>query len=489
MTKVPYDHRGVNGQNRPETGRSQLVPILTFLGAAGTVTGSRFLVETDRARVLIDAGLFQGLKALRLRNREPFPVDPTTLDAVVVTHAHIDHIGYLPVLVREGMTAPVHASAATVDLARIVLPDSGHLQEEEADYANRKGFSKHHPALPLYTEADARSSLANLVPTPFGRELEVAPGVHVTLEPAGHILGSAIVRLRLEGTPERTVVFSGDLGRHEHPILCSPSPIGHADVVVMESTYGDRLHDDADALERLAEAIRRTAKRGGTILIPAFAVDRTEVVLLYLRQLVAAGEIPDLPIYVDSPMALSALEVYRSALAEPAADIAADVARAARDGDPFDSGRVTEVRDVEHSKALADLHGPMIIVSASGMATGGRVVHHLRRLLPNHNNSVLLVGYQAAGTRGRLLADGATEVKMLGRHVRVRAEVVDLGAFSVHADRSELMEWLRTAQPAPEVVYLVHGEPDSARSLKALLDDASPHETVVARDRERVRLD
>lgn len=464
-------------------------PVLTFLGAAGTVTGSRFIIDTERARVLVDAGLFQGLKPLRLRNWERFGVDPQSIDATVVTHSHIDHIGYLPALVRDGMTAPVHLTAGTAALARIVLPDAGHLQEEEADYANRKGFSKHHPALPLYTEEDALVSLGSLVPGPFGVETEIAPGVHITLRPAGHILGSSTVTLRLEDADDRTVVFSGDLGRHEHPILCPPSPIGRADVVVMESTYGNRFHDDADALDRFGSAISRTVARGGTVLIPAFAVDRTEVVLFHLRRLVEAGAVPDVPIYVDSPMALNALAVYRRAITEPSADIATDVALAARNSDLFDGGRVTEVRDVENSKALADLHGPMIIVSASGMATGGRVVHHLRRLLPNHNNTVLLVGYQAAGTRGRLLADGAGEVKMLGRDVRVRAEVVDLGAFSVHADQRELLDWLVTADPPPEVVYLVHGEPRSTEALKVVLDERNIHQTVIASHGERVRLD
>ena len=468
---------------------SLTVPVLTFLGAAGTVTGSRFLIDTERARVLVDAGLFQGLKPLRQRNWDRFGVDPAGIDAAVVTHSHVDHIGYLPVLVRDGMSAPVHTTVGTASLARIVLPDAGHLQEEEADYANRKGFSKHHPALPLYTEEDAYTSLGSLVPGPFGVETEIAPGVHMTLRPAGHILGSSTVSLRLGDAADRTITFSGDLGRSQHPILCPPAPIGRSDVVVMESTYGNRLHDDVDALDRFGSAVSRTVARGGTVLIPAFAVDRTEVVLFHLRRLVGEGLVPDVPIYVDSPMALSALAVYRRAIAEPSADIAPEIAEAARDTDLFDGGRVTEVRDVEQSKALADLHGPMIIVSASGMATGGRVVHHLRRLLPNHRNTVMLVGYQAAGTRGRMLADGAGEVKMLGRHVRVRAEIVDLGAFSVHADQSDLLDWLDTADPSPDVVYLVHGEPRSAEELKAVLDERDAHQTVVASHGERVRLD
>lgn len=472
MTSPPSD--------RPE------VPVLTFLGAAGTVTGSRFLLDTPRARVLVDAGLFQGLKQLRLRNWDPFPVDPSSIDAVVITHAHIDHVGYFPALVRDGFAGSAHATAGTTQLAGIVLPDSGHLQEEEAEYANRKGFSKHHPALPLYTEQDARRSLRRFHSHPFDTEIEIAPGVHLTFHRAGHILGSATATIRLADADDRRIVFSGDLGRPHHPILQPPAAIGRADVVVMESTYGNRLHDDTGTIERFSEAINRTAARGGTVLIPAFAVDRTEVVLFHLRRLVAAGAIPDLPIYVDSPMALAALAVYRQALDGEEAEINPDVVEL---GDPFDSGRVTEVRDVEQSKSLAKLRGPAIIVSASGMATGGRVVHHLRRLLPDHRNTVLLVGFQAPGTRGRLLADGAKEVKMLGSYVRVRAEVIDLGAFSVHADQSELVDWLETADRPPDVVYIVHGEPEASAALHELIDRRDDWQAVVARDGERVRLD
>ncbi len=464
------------------------IPVLTFLGAAGTVTGSRFLVDTGRARILVDAGLFQGLRALRRRNWEPFPVEPASIDAVVVSHAHVDHVGYLPVLHRDGFTGPVHATRGTAALAGIVLPDSGHLQEEEAAYANRKGFSKHHPALPLYTEDDARRALPAFRAEHYDTEVEVAPGIHLTLHTAGHILGSSTVTLRLADHGDRRVVFSGDLGRPAHPLLRPPSPVGDADVVIVESTYGDRTHDDADAVERFGDAITDTVARGGTVLIPAFAVDRTEVVLFHLRELSRAGVIPDVPVYVDSPMALTALTVYREAIRRGDPEVRPEVVALARHHDPFDTGRVVEVHDVEHSKALADVRTPSIIVSASGMATGGRVVHHLRRLLPNHRHTVLLVGFQAPGTRGRLLADGARQVKMLGRYVPVRAEVVDVGAFSVHADRDELAGWLDTAVRPPEVVYLVHGEPDAAESLRCLVDrDDRP--AVVARHHERVRLD
>jgi metallo-beta-lactamase family protein len=461
-------------------------PVLTFLGAAGTVTGSRFLVDTPRARVLVDAGLYQGLKALRLRNREPFPVPPESIDAIVVTHAHVDHVGFLPVLVRDGFGGRVWATSGTADLAGIVLPDAGHLQQEEAEYANRAGYSKHHPALPLYTEADARACLGRFRRCGFGVEQEVAPGVHVTMRPAGHILGSATVSLRLADASDRTVLFSGDLGRPHHPLLLPPAPPGAPEVVVMESTYGDRSHEDADAVVALRDAVLRTAERGGIVLVPAFAVDRTEVVLHHLAGLVRRGQMPAIPVYVDSPMALDALRVYREAVADGAEDVRGAVDD---DGDPFDAGVVTEVRDVDGSKALAGLTAPAVIISASGMATGGRVVHHLARLLPDWRNTVVLVGYQAPGTRGRLLSDGAAEVKMLGRHVPVRADVVDLGAFSVHADQGELCDWLDAATGDPEVVYLVHGEPRAAEALRDEMRRRRERTVVVAVEGERVRLD
>lgn len=457
---------------------------LTFLGGAGTVTGSRFLLEAGGSRVLVDVGLFQGLKDLRRRNWEPFPVPPSSIDAVVLTHAHVDHCGYLPALVRDGFAGPVHCTPGTAALTRIVLPDSGHLHEEEARYANRKGFSKHHPALPLYTEADARVALQQLAPVEFGEEVEVVPGVHVRFEPAGHILGSAVTRVGLadEG---RTIVFSGDLGRPHHPLLQPPAPIRDADVVVMESTYGNREHDDADAVGALRDAVVRTAARGGTIVIPAFAVDRTEVVLFHLRELTAAGAIPRLPVYVDSPMALASLGVYRRAIAADGAEIDPGLSEL---DDPFDPGDIHEVHDVEESKALAEIHVPIIIVSASGMATGGRVVHHLARLLPGRLNTVLLVGFQAPGTRGRLLADGARTVRMLGMDVPVRAEVVEIPAFSVHADRHELCDWLDTASRPPEAVHLVHGEPEASEALADAVARRTGRRPLVAELGQRVEV-
>lgn len=460
--------------------------MLTFLGAAGTVTGSRFLIDTNRARVLVDCGLFQGLKHLRRRNWEPFPVPADTIDAVVLTHAHVDHVGYLPAVVRDGFGGPVFASSGTTALAGIVLPDSGHLQEEEAEYANRRGFSKHRPALPLYTQADAESALERFRPQSFGDEVEVAPGIHVTFRPAGHILGSSVVTVRLADHDDRTVVFSGDLGRPHHPVLRPPSPIDRADVVVVESTYGNRHHDDDVGMVQFRDAVHDTLARGGTVLIPAFAVDRTEVVLFRLRELIEAGELPSVPVFVDSPMALRSLSAYREAIRSGAADIDPSLAAVP---DPFDPGQLVEIREVEESKALAFNDYPSIIVSASGMATGGRVLHHLARLLPDRRNSVVLPGYQAAGTRGRLLADGATEVKLLGRYVRVRAQVVPLGSFSIHADQDELVGWVASATPPPETVYVVHGEEESSAALRDRLDEELDLCAVVPRHLERVRLD
>ena len=459
---------------------------LTFLGATGTVTGSRFLVDTGSSRVLVDCGLYQGEKDLRLRNWAPLPVDPASIDAVVLTHAHVDHCGFLPALVRDGFAGAIHASPGTVALAGIVLPDSGHLHEEEAAYANRRGYSKHHPALPLYTEADARTACTHLRATPFGEAVDVAEGVRVVLAPAGHILGSSIAHLTVAARHgPRTLVCSGDLGRAAHPLLVPPAPIGTADVVLVESTYGNRHHDDEGALERLGAAIARTAARGGKVVIPAFAVDRTEVLLVHLHRLRAAGAIPDLPVFVDSPMALAALDVYREALADGSPDVRPDLVG----GDVLGLAEVTAVRTVDESMDIDRLAYPAIIVSASGMATGGRVLHHLRRYLPDHRNTVILVGFQAAQTRGRLLAEGARQVKLLGHYIPVRAEVVDLPSFSVHADADELLTWLGTAATPPEAAYVVHGEPAASAALADAAGERLGWNAVVPSYGERVRLD
>ncbi|HVM53994.1 MAG TPA: MBL fold metallo-hydrolase [Acidimicrobiales bacterium] len=453
---------------------------LSFLGGAGTVTGSRFLVESASARVLVDCGLFQGLRELRRRNWEPFPVDPASIDAVVMTHAHLDHTGALPQLVRDGFRGRAHVTADTTALAGIVLPDSGHLQEEDAAYANRRGSSKHHPALPLYTELDARIALGSLTPVPFGCSVEVAAGTRATFRPAGHILGSATVELAVDGV---TILFSGDLGRPgDHPLLAGPAPAVPADVLVVESTYGDRHHEETDELvARLAEAVTRTAARGGVIVIPAFAVDRTEVVLSTLADLVAAGTVPSLPVHVDSPMALRALAVYRSAIERGAEDLRPGL----RGTDPFAGLDLREAPSPQDSMRLNDLRHPAIIVSASGMASGGRVLHHLERRLPDHRSTVVLAGYQAAGTRGRSLLEGARAVKLYGQYVPVRAEVVDVTGMSVHADRDDLLAWSAEAPPSA-AAFVVHGEQEASDSLAAALADRLGVVSVVPRHGERV---
>lgn len=456
--------------------------VLQFLGAARTVTGSKALIDTDGARVMVDSGLFQGIKELRLRNWATLPIDVTTLNAVVLTHAHIDHCGYLPRLVADGFTGPVYASPGTAALARIVLPDSARLQEEEASYANRKGYSKHRPALPLYETTDADEALRRLRVVPFGDTVAVAPGITMTQQPAGHILGSAVTRLRVGDT---RITFSGDLGRSQHPLLIPPAPVGDAGWIVVESTYGDRVHDDAHAVEQLRDTIVRTMDRGGTLVIPAFAVDRTEVLLHHLGHLDDLGQLPDVPIYVDSPMALDALRVYRQAIADGSPEIRAEVFA---DPTPFLDHRITEVRDPEGSKRVTASSEPKIIISASGMASGGRVIHHLARYLPDRHSTVALVGFQAEGTRGRTLMDGAQELKMLGRYVRVRAEVVNLPAFSVHADANDLMAWLRTATTTPRGVFCVHGEDRAAQALAARIRDELDWDAVAPRHQERVLL-
>lgn len=441
-------------------------PTLTFLGGAGTVTGSRFLVEAEGRRVLVDCGLFQGLKELRLRNWAPFPVDPASIDVVVLSHAHVDHCGYLPALVRNGFQGRVVSTVHTMELADIVLPDSGRLNEEEAAYANRKGYSKHHPALPLFTEDDAHRALERFEPWPDDADEEVVPGIRLQLPSTPHILGASSPRLQLVSSG-RSVLFSGDLGRHDHPLLRTGGPRPDADIVVCESTYGDRLHGDDDGVAALADAIRRTARRGGVVIIPAFAVDRTEVVLFHLRRLLAQGAIPELPIYLDSPMASAALRVYRNAAATGSRHLRPHLHR----NGPFDVPGMREIRDVEASKRLNELRGPMIIVSASGMVTGGRVLHHISRRLGDDRNTIVLIGFQAAGTRGRSLADGASVVRMLGRDWPVRANVVHLPGFSVHADRDEILDWLTSSRRPPEAIFIVHGEASASSALASTITE------------------
>jgi metallo-beta-lactamase family protein len=457
-------------------------PVLTFLGAAGVVTGSRFLVDSEGSCTLVDAGLFQGVAELRRRNWTPFPVPAAELDAVVVTHAHLDHSGLLPRLVRDGFSGPIVCTPDTAELIAIVLRDSAHLQVEDARMANEGGWSKHRPALPLYDLDDVERALELVTPTEYGERVELGPDVHATLSPAGHILGSAVALLE---TGTRRTVFSGDLGRGSHPVLRPPQPPPAAHTIVVESTYGDRRHPDPDP-EILAGAIRRTVGRGGSVLIPAFAVDRTELVLLELHRLMESGQAPRVPVYLDSPMALAALAVYRRAIDSGSVQLRADLddVRAA-----LDALQVRGVPDVAGSMQLNSPGSPCVIVSASGMATGGRVVHHLAQQLPDHRNCVVLTGYQAVGTRGRQLLDGARQLKMYGRYVPVRAEVVDVPSFSVHADAAEIVAWLSRAPQPPETVYVVHGERHSSEALASRIRDDLGWCVVVPYDGERVRLD
>lgn len=457
-------------------------PVLTFLGGAGTVTGSRFLVEHGSSQVMVDAGLYQGLAELRRRNWARDDVTPADLDAVVVSHAHLDHCGYLPRLVSDGFQGPILCTRETAELVEIVLRDSAHLQEEDARQANAGGYSKHHPALPLYDLADVERTLPLLTPLEYGAVADVAPGLRAVLQPAGHILGSASV---LVDAGERRALFSGDLGRQRHPLLRPPAPPPAADAMIVESTYGDRVHPPPDP-DVLAGAVRRTVARGGSVLIPAFAVDRTELVLLELHRLLKAGEIPRVPVYVDSPMALAALAVYRRAADEDSPQLRAEAPGL---GVVLSELGVQGISDAAGSMRLNQPERPCIVVSASGMATGGRVVHHLAHQLPDPRNCVVLTGYQAVGTRGRQLQDGARQIKMHGHYVPVRAEIVDDPNFSVHADADELLAWLAAAPSEPDVVYVVHGEPESSAALAARIRDDLGWCAVVPRLGERVRFD
>ena len=458
-----------------------MVATLRFLGGARTVTGSKFLLHSPDASVLVDAGLFQGLRALRRRNWEPFDPPPADIDAVVLTHAHLDHCGYLPALAKQGLVCPVLATRSTVDLATLVLRDSAALQEEDAAYAARGGWSKHGSPQPLYDTADV-AALAPLWQTvAFGEQTSVGRDVTVTLHPAGHILGSASAEVSIGG---RTAVISGDLGRGTHPLLAPPAPRPAADVVLVESTYGNRAHG-RDPDDQLADVLTRTLGRGGVAVIPAFAVDRTEVVLMTLRRLMRAGRVPRVPVFADSPMALGALAIYRDAVERGSADVRADLTGIDA---TFDPGDLREVHDARSSMAINDPGMPCIIVSASGMASGGRVVHHLKHLLPDPRNSVVLVGFQAAGTRGRSMVEGAEQIKMHGRYVPVRAEVAAIDGFSVHADADDLIAWLASGPNEPDAVYVVHGEPEGSAALARRVRDELGWMAVVPDDGEMVRL-
>lgn len=434
-------------------------PKIQFLGAAGTVTGSRFLLTCGDTKVMVDAGLFQGLKELRLKNWNPLPIDPAELSAVVLTHAHLDHCGYIPRLVKDGYRGKIHLTEYTAKLAEVVLLDSARIQTEDAKYAAKKGFSKHNPPKALYEEPDAARAVSQFKVAQFRQRIQVAEQTFVTFYPSGHILGAAFVEVEFFG---KRLLFSGDTGRQEHPLLVAPDriPSGKFDAIITESTYGDREHTPSTTT--FAEAINKTIARGGSILIPAFAVDRTEVILVHLRELVESGKIPRVPIYADSPMALKALSFYRQAINDGSDEIRDDIVKQWRGKDPFNPGTLIELMSVEESKTINNPKEPCIIISASGMATGGRVVHHLRDMLPKAKHTIMLVGFQAMGTRGRRLADGETEIKMHGGFVLVKAEIEQIQSFSVHADADELIDWLKTTSGTPGQVLVVHGEAGAA---------------------------
>lgn len=428
---------------------------LQFLGAAGTVTGSRYLVETGGTRLLVDCGLFQGYKQLRERNRAPFPVPPDTVDAVLLTHAHLDHSGYLPALARDGFRGRVHCTAATRDLCGLLLPDSAHLLEEEAKFAKAKGYSRHADPEPLYTSSDAAAALRLFSTHDFEQVVEIAEGVRARFIPAGHLLGAAQVRIEHGG---KTLHFSGDVGR-PHDVLMRPAqPFEGADILVCESTYGNRRHPRIDPDEELGTVIRRVAARGGVIIVPAFAIGRSQGVLLQIARLRQRGQIPAVPVYLNSPMAIDATDIYRRYHGE----------HTATDAECKSMYALAQmVRTSEESKALNRRHGPMIILSASGMLTGGRVLHHLEAFGADERNAIVLSGFQAGGTRGAALLGGADHLRMFGRDIRIGAEVIALQSFSGHADADELMHWMAHAPRAPQMTYITHGEPDAADTLRA----------------------
>jgi len=427
---------------------------LTSLGAAGTVTGSKHLLQAGDRKILLDCGLFQGLKNLRERNWEPFPVSPAGIDAVVLSHAHLDHCGYLPRLVREGYRGDIICTAATAALSEIILEDSGQLQEKDAEYANRKGFSKHQPALPLYTLHEAKRALKRFVEAPFHRPIELAGGATATFRRAGHILGAATVEI---GWRDLKVMFSGDLGRYDDPVMLDPEPVEQADYLLVESTYGDRSHAKIDPMEALGDLIEETSRRGGSVVIPAFAVGRAHLLLYHLWRLKMQGRLRLVPIYLDSPMAIAASDLQARFPEDQrlSPEVCEQVGKVA-----------TYVRDVEHSKAITASHGPKIIVAASGMATGGRVLHHLKALGPDHRNTILFSGYQAAGTRGAALLAGAREIKIHGQWIPIRAQIAELPMLSAHADADEIMRWLGGFKTPPRRTFIVHGEPSASEALR-----------------------
>jgi metallo-beta-lactamase family protein len=440
---------------------------ITFLGATGTVTGSKYLLEANGKRLLVDCGLFQGSKELRLRNWASLPMAPATIDWVVLTHAHIDHTGYLPRLVRDGLRGPIYANSATQDLCNILLPDSAHLQEEDARFAAEQGYSKHAQPLPLYTVEEAQGILTRIQLIPRDTPFRISAEFTVRGYDAGHILGSSSLAMTItENGREITVVFSGDIGRYDQPILKNPQTPPLADYLLCESTYGDRDHPAGSPHDALADIINKVAKRGGSIVIPSFAVGRVQTLLYIIRELEEWQRIPRLPLYVDSPMAISATELYLA----HREDHDLKFQREESNGDPLNLHEVHMTRTPEESKQINKMTGSCLILSASGMATGGRVLHHLEHRLPDSRNAVILPGFQAEGTRGRALADGAKTLRMHGQDIPVRAEVFVMPQFSAHAGQSELMRWLAGLSAPPRQTFLVHGEPSASKALRTRIE-------------------
>jgi metallo-beta-lactamase family protein len=449
---------------------------LHFFGAAGTVTGSRYLLESKGARFLIDCGLFQGLKSLRLRNWAPFPVKPKSVSAVLLSHAHLDHSGYLPAFARDGFKGPIYTSRATRALCEILLTDSAHLQEQDAEFANRRGFSKHHPALPLYDARAAKRVMRQFSSVQFNEWRELADGARMRLRRAGHILGAASIEVDWKG---RHIVFSGDLGRYDDPLTVDPEPVTSADYLIVESTYGDRLHDGGDPAQALGKVIERTIARGGTVIIPAFAVGRAQMLLYYIARLKDLGRIADVPIYLNSPMAVEASELFLNENDDQRLS-------------PEERRRACEVAkyvgSVVESKALNDSDAPKVIISASGMATGGRVLHHLTRFAPDPRNAIVFTGFQAAGTRGALMVAGAQTIKIHGAYLPVRAEVSNLTMMSAHADVDEIMRWLRNIKRPPRMTFVTHGEPSASDALRLRIQDELGWKCRAPEQLERVSL-
>ncbi|MGC9452842.1 MAG: MBL fold metallo-hydrolase RNA specificity domain-containing protein [Oceanipulchritudo sp.] len=460
---------------------------LTFLGAAGTVTGSRHLVEVNDKRLLVDCGLFQGPKKNRLKNWEPFPVEPSSIDAVILTHAHIDHIGFLPAVVKEGFRGPIYCTKATANLAGILLPDTGHLQEEEAKWANKKGYSKHKPAKPLFTEEDAREVLQYLEPVDYGQHFHPAPEVRAKYRDTGHILGAAFLDLKtMNKSTNRKIVFSGDVGRPVDAILRPPVSAYNVDYLVMESTYGDRLHEEEFSEDELARVVNESMDRGGVLVIPAFAVGRSQTILYVLRELEEAGRIPEVPVYLDSPMANSALGVHRDHIADLNLLCRKKSLAGVRLFHPKQL-RLSVTRN--DSIKINDIKKGAIIISASGMATGGRILHHLKERLPEPQHTILFIGYQAEGTRGRTILEGRESVRMFGRDIPVRARIERIEGFSGHADYRELLAWMMGFNKSPERTFLVHGEPEAAKAMAGHIRDKLKWDVTIPEEGDHVLLD